>query len=85
MKPLPIGIDDFEKVRRGGYYYVDKTLMIRDFLEMRDEVALIARPRRFGKTLNMTMLGDLFYIQKLQGGFGGRTFNPAEISLAGGI
>ena len=64
MKPLPIGIDDFEKVRRGGYYYVDKTLMIRDFLEMRDEVALIARPRRFGKTLNMTMLRDFFDITK---------------------
>lgn len=64
MKPLPIGIDDFEKVRRGGYYYVDKTLMIRDFLEMRDEVALIARPRRFGKTLNMTMIRDFFDITK---------------------
>lgn len=37
MKPLPIGIDDFEKVRRGEYYYVDKTLMVRDFLEMKDE------------------------------------------------
>ena len=64
MNPLPIGIDDFEKVRRGGYYYVDKTLMIRDFLEMRDEVALIARPRRFGKTLNMTMIRDFFDITK---------------------
>lgn len=63
-KPLPIGIDDFEKVRRGGYYYVDKTLMIKDFLEMKDEVALIARPRRFGKTLNMMMLRDFFDISK---------------------
>ena len=61
-KPLPIGIDDFRKVRQGGYYYVDKTLLIQDFLEMKDEVALIARPRRFGKTLNMTMLRDFFDI-----------------------
>lgn len=61
-KPLPIGIDDFRKVRQGAYYYVDKTLLIQDFLEMKDEVALIARPRRFGKTLNMTMLRDFFDI-----------------------
>lgn len=46
MKRLPIGIDDFEKLRQGGYYYVDKTLMIKDFLEMKDEVALIARPQK---------------------------------------
>lgn len=64
MMRLPIGIDDFEKLRQGGYYYVDKTLMIKDFLEMKDEVALIARPRRFGKTLNMTMLRDFFDITK---------------------
>ena len=64
MKRLPIGIDDFEKLRQGGYYYVDKTLMIKDFLEMKDEVALIARPRRFGKTLNMTMLRDFFDMTK---------------------
>ena len=42
-KSLPIGMDSFEKVREGDYYYVDKTLMIREFLEMRDEAALIAR------------------------------------------
>ena len=63
-RPLPIGIDDFEKVRNEGYYYVDKSLMIQDFIEMRDEVALIARPRRFGKTLNMRMLQAFFDITK---------------------
>lgn len=63
-KPLPIGTDDFEKVRENDYYYVDKSLMIKDFIEMRDEVALITRPRRFGKTLNMTMLRDFFDITK---------------------
>lgn len=59
---MPIGIDDFRKLREGNYYYVDKTLMIKEFLELRDEVALIARPRRFGKTLNMGMIRDFFDI-----------------------
>lgn len=61
---LPIGMDDFEKIRKKGYYYVDKTLMIKDFIEMKDEVALIARPRRFGKSLNMTMIREFFDITK---------------------
>lgn len=61
-KNLPIGNDDFRKLRENNAYYVDKTLMIRDFIEMQDEVALIARPRRFGKTLGMTMLREFFDI-----------------------
>lgn len=60
---LPIGNDDFRKLRENGSYYVDKTLMIKDFIEKRDEVAQIARPRRFGKTLNMTMLREFFDIE----------------------
>lgn len=66
-RPLPIGIDNFAKLRSNGYYYVDKSLMIRDFIEMQDEVALIARPRRFGKTLNMTMIREFFDITKDNG------------------
>lgn len=61
---LPIGVDDFAKIRSKGYHYVDKTLMIKEFIEMQDEVALIARPRRFGKTLGMTMLREFFDITK---------------------
>ena len=61
---LPIGIDDFRKLRENGFYYVDKTLMIKNFIEIQDEVALIARPRRFGKTLNMTMLREFFDIME---------------------
>ena len=61
---LPIGNDDFRKLRENDAYYVDKTLMISDFLEMQDEVALVARPRRFGKTLGMTMLREFFDITK---------------------
>lgn len=61
---LPIGTDNFARVRENGYYYVDKSLMIKDFIEIKDEVALVARPRRFGKTLNMTMLREFFDITK---------------------
>lgn len=61
---LPIGNDDFAEVRRNNSYYVDKSLMIKDFLDMNDKVALIARPRRFGKTLNMTMIREFFDITK---------------------
>lgn len=59
---LPIGNDEFREVRELGYYYVDKSLMIKDFIEMGDKVALIARPRRFGKTINMTMIREFFDI-----------------------
>ena len=61
-KSLPIGNDDFTELRINNSYYVDKTLMIRDFIEMNDKVALIARPRRFGKTLNMSMMKAFFDI-----------------------
>lgn len=64
VKTLPIGNDDFRKVREKNAYYVDKTLMIKEFIEYQDEVALITRPRRFGKTLNMTMLYEFFDITK---------------------
>jgi len=61
-KPLPIGTDDFKKIREGGMYYIDKTLLIRDVIQNTNEVSLITRPRRFGKTLNMTMLREFFDI-----------------------
>ena len=57
--PLPVGISDFRKASR-EYYYVDKTLLIRDFLDERPQVSLFTRPRRFGKTLNMDMLRVFF-------------------------
>ncbi len=57
--PLPIGISDYRKAS-GEYYYVDKTLMIRDFIDERPQVSLFTRPRRFGKTLNMDMLRVFF-------------------------
>ena len=57
--PLPIGISDYRKAST-DYYYVDKTLMIRDFIDERPQVSLFTRPRRFGKTLNMDMLRTFF-------------------------
>ena len=58
-KPLPIGISDFKQAT-SDYYYVDKTLLIRDFLDRKPLVSLFTRPRRFGKTLNMDMLRVFF-------------------------
>ena len=59
LLPLPIGISDFRKAST-EYYYIDKTLMIRDFLDEIPMVSLFTRPRRFGKTLNMDMLRTFF-------------------------
>jgi len=60
MKQLPIGITDFKKLIEGDYYYVDKTLLIKELLEKRHEVTLLPRPRRFGKTINLSMLNYFF-------------------------
>lgn len=60
MKRLPIGIEDFEKIRQEDYYYVDKTGMIWDIIRNGAEVTLFTRPRRFGKSLNMSMLEQFF-------------------------
>lgn len=59
-KPLPIGVDDFEKLITKGYYYVDKTWLIKELLDMKGEVNLFTRPRRFGKTLNLSTLRYYF-------------------------
>jgi len=59
-RTVAIGIQDFEKVRRGNYFYIDKTAFIKEWWESGDEVTLITRPRRFGKTLNMSMLEQFF-------------------------
>ena len=62
---IPVGISDFAKIRNYGYYYVDKTGLIADLLEKETaEVTLITRPRRFGKTMGMSMLANFFDIRK---------------------
>ncbi|WP_130862494.1 AAA family ATPase [Bacilliculturomica massiliensis] len=64
VRPLPIGVDSFEDLITNGYYYVDKTGLIKDLLDLGGKVNLFTRPRRFGKTLNMTMLRSFFEIPK---------------------
>ena len=62
---VPVGISNFEKIRQDGYYYVDKTGLIKDMLKNKiPEVTLITRPRRFGKTLAMSMLASFFDIRR---------------------
>ncbi|NFO46435.1 AAA family ATPase [Clostridium botulinum] len=62
LKALPIGVDSFEKLITRDYYYIDKTLLIKDLLDNKAYVNLFTRPRRFGKTLNMSMLQ--YYFEK---------------------
>ena len=56
MRKLPVGIEDFKEIRTEDFYYVDKTALIGDLLNKWSKVNLFTRPRRFGKTLNMSML-----------------------------
>lgn len=68
---IPVGISDFKKIRENGYYYVDKTGLIFELVkEEPAEVTLITRPRRFGKTLGMSMLAHfLIYVRIMQNYF----------------
>ena len=62
MLKLPVGIDNFKKLRTAGFYYVDKTELIKELLENWGDVNLFTRPRRFGKSLNMSMMKCFFEI-----------------------
>ena len=59
---LPVGIESFEEIRKQDFYYIDKTHLIVDLMENWGKVNLFTRPRRFGKTLNMSMLKSFFEI-----------------------
>ena len=61
-KTVAIGIQNFEDIRKGNYFYIDKTALIKEWWEAGDSVTLITRPRRFGKTLNMSMLEQFFSV-----------------------
>lgn len=74
-KRLPVGIEEFAEIRADDYYYVDKTDMIRELLMRRGKVNLFTRPRRFGKSLNMSMLKHFFEI-----GCDGKLFDDLAIS-----
>ena len=79
-KPLPIGVDNFEELITKDYFFVDKTLFIRDLLDMKGEVNLFTRPRRFGKTLNMSMIRYFFEMEEDNAG---RLFAGTKIMSAG--
>ena len=61
-RTVGIGIQEFNEIRENNYFYIDKTYFIKEWWESGDKVTLIARPRRFGKTLNMSMLCQFFSV-----------------------
>ena len=63
-KPLPIGVENFEDMITNDYYYVDKTLFIKELIDKKGKVNLFTRPRRFGKTLTLSMVQYFFEKQK---------------------
>ena len=63
-KAIPIGVSDYERLRKEDYYFVDKSMMIQEFLRRKSIVTLITRPRRFGKTINMSMMAEFFDVTK---------------------
>lgn len=65
MKQLPIGVSDFKELIEGNYYFIDKTNLLKEIVQDGAKVKLFTRPRRFGKTLNMSMLRD-FLILRMQ-------------------
>lgn len=62
---VPFGVSNFEEIRKESLYYVDKTLLIENLIESTTKVTLFTRPRRFGKTLTMSMLQSFFDIQRV--------------------
>ena len=79
-KKIPIGIEDFKEIIDKNCYFVDKSLMIRDILDSGSKVTLFTRPRRFGKTLNMSMLRYFFEKSEQDNSY---LFDELEISKAG--
>jgi len=75
MKRLPTGIEDFEEIKSENFYYVDKTMLIKSLFLKEGKVTLFTRPRRFGKTLNMSMIKYFFEI-----GRDGNLFDGLKIS-----
>ena len=79
---IPVGISDFSEIRENGYYYIDKSGLIAELLRNEaTKVTLITRPRRFGKTLAMSMLADFFDIRRESRGY----FSGLEIEQHKGL
>ena len=80
MKPMPIGIDDFKEVRE-GYYFVDKTFFLKQLIDGPSKVTLCTRPRRFGKTLTLSMVK--YFFDRENGESNRHLFNGLMIEKAG--
>ena len=63
-KAIPLGVIDYRELQTSGYYVVDKSLLIQEYLRRKNKVTLITRPRRFGKTINMSMMAEFFDVTK---------------------
>lgn len=72
-RPLPVGVENFSDLIEKGYYFIDKTLLIKDLLDMKGAVNLFTRPRRFGKTLNISMLK--YFFEKTESGENKKTLH----------
>jgi Predicted AAA-ATPase. len=86
LKKIPIGVSDFKKLITENCYFVDKTLMIKELIDSGSEVTLITRPRRFGKTMNMSMLRYFFENTAFVDGDGKdnlQLFDNLDISMQG--
>ena len=80
-KRLPVGYSNFNKLIENDLYFVDKSLLIKDIIDSKSEILLFARPRRFGKTLNMNMLKSFFEIENAEKNK--KCFRGLAISSAG--
>lgn len=78
-KPLPIGIDNFQMLITRGYYFIDKSLLIKDLIDNKASVNLFTRPRRFGKTLNISMFQ--YYFEDMRDEFTREKKNNLKISF----
>ena len=65
-RPMPVGIEDFKKLVTGNYYFIDKTRFIRELIDTQGVVTLLTRPRRFGKTLSLSMLQYFFTLENAE-------------------
>lgn len=66
MEKLPVGLENFQEIEKSGFYYVDKTKLIEQLFENWSKVNLFTRPRRFGKTLNMSMLKSFLKLEQIE-------------------
>ena len=80
-RPMPVGIEDFKDLVTGNYYFIDKTRFIKELIDTQGKVTLITRPRRFGKTLSLSMLQYFFTLEKAEENR--RLFAGLEIERAG--